>query len=158
MPWKRLAAVLALFAFTPVFAADPPEAVSKADPRSPQDERKALHLPEGFDIELVAAEPEIHKPMNIAFDDQGRLWVTSTIEYPFPVGPDQTGRDEVKILSDFGPDGHARKVETFAVGLNIPIGLLPMPTDYTIEAGIGALPKRRLRIRLQHPEHPQVSQ
>jgi putative heme-binding domain-containing protein len=129
MFWKRLSAVLACLILTPALSAAPPEAVSKADPRSPQDERKALRLPEGFDIELVAAEPEIHKPMNIAFDDQGRLWVTSTVEYPFPVGPGQAGRDEVKILFDFGPDGLARKVETFAGGLNIPIGLLPMPTD-----------------------------
>src|SRR4051794_14670777 len=105
MFWKRLAAVLALFVLSPVLSAPPPEAVSKADPRSPEDERKALRLPEGFEIQLVASDPEIHKPMNIAFDDQGRLWLTSTVEYPFPVGPGQTGRDEVKILSDFGPDG-----------------------------------------------------
>ena len=33
----------------------------------------------------------------------------------------------VKILDDFGPDGRARKVTTFADGLNIPIGVLPLP-------------------------------
>jgi len=29
------------------------------------------------------------------------------------------------ILDDFGPDGKARKITTFAEGLNIPIGILP---------------------------------
>ena len=35
----------------------------------------------------------------------------------------------VKILSDFGPDGKAHSIWTFADGLNIPIGLLPLPSQ-----------------------------
>ncbi|MFQ3651772.1 MAG: dehydrogenase, partial [Gemmataceae bacterium] len=96
-------------------------------PRSPADQRKAFTLPPGFEIQLVAAEPDIHKPMNLAFDDRGRLWVTDTVEYPWPVKEGTPGRDTVKILEDFGPDGRARQIRTFAKGLNIPIGLLPLP-------------------------------
>ena len=48
------------------------------------DEQKALHVPPGFEIQLVASEPDIHKPLNLAFDDRGRLWVTDTVEYPYP--------------------------------------------------------------------------
>ena len=81
----------------------------------------------GFEIQLVASEPDIHKPLNLAFDDRGRLWVTDTVEYPFPQAGRDAGRDTVKILSDFGPDGRAGKIQTFADGLNIPIGLLPLP-------------------------------
>ncbi|MCA1685382.1 MAG: dehydrogenase, partial [Planctomycetia bacterium] len=103
------------------------EAVSTAPPRTPAEEKAAFHLPEGFEAQLVAAEPEIHKPLNIAFDDRGRLWLTDTLEYPFPAQGGKTPRDGVKILSDFGPDGRARKVTTFTSGLNIPIGVLPMP-------------------------------
>ena len=65
--------------------------------------------------------------MNIAFDDRGRLWLTETVEYPFPAKPGTKARDGIKILEDFGPDGRARKITTFAEGLNIPIGLIPMP-------------------------------
>src|SRR5947209_3590269 len=43
--------------------------IATTGPRTAEEERKAFHLPPGFDIELVAAEPAIHKPMNIAFDD-----------------------------------------------------------------------------------------
>jgi putative heme-binding domain-containing protein len=115
-------------------AADPPkptrpENVSSAEPRTPEGERQAFHLPEGFVAELVAAEPEIHKPLNLAFDDQGRLWVTETLEYPFPAGEGTHPRDGVKILSDFAPDGRARTIRAFADGLNIPIGVLPMPSQ-----------------------------
>jgi putative heme-binding domain-containing protein len=103
------------------------EHIAPGGPRTTDEERKAFHLPPGFEIQLVAAEPQIHKPMNIAFDDRGRLWVTESVEYPFPASGGKKGRDAIKILEDFGPDGRARKVSTFADGLNIPIGLLPFP-------------------------------
>ena len=44
-----------------------------------------------------------------------------------PPSEGTTARDTVKILEDFGPDGQARKITTFADGLNIPIGVLPLP-------------------------------
>src|SRR5438067_505335 len=79
-------------------------------PRSPEEERKTFHLPPGFEAQLVACEPEIRKPINIAFDAAGRLWVTQSTEYPFPaLGK---GHDTLKILADFGPDGRAKKITT----------------------------------------------
>lgn len=105
----------------------PVESVSSFPPRSAFEERKALHVPEGFEIQLVAAEPAIQKPMNIAFDDKGRLWVTGTVEYPYPAKDGTKPRDTVKILEDFQPDGRAGKITTFADGLNIPIGIMPLP-------------------------------
>ena len=108
----------------------PVENVSTFEPKAPADERKALHVPEGFEVQLVAAEPDIHKPLNIAFDDQGRLWVTDTLEYPYPAPAGKVPRDTVKILADFQPDGRARSVTTFADGLNIPIGILPLPDSH----------------------------
>ncbi len=106
----------------------PVEDVSKFPHRTPEDERKALHVPSGFEIQLVAAEPDIQKPLNLAFDDRGRLWVTDTVEYPYPAKEGTKPRDTVKILADFRPDGKARSITTFADGLNIPIGLLPLPS------------------------------
>ncbi len=108
----------------------PVENVSSFPPRTPHDEQKALHVPPGFEIQLVAAEPDIHKPLNLAFDDRGRLWVTSTVEYPYPAKPGTRPRDTVKILSDFQEDGRAARIETFADGLNIPIGLIPLPSAH----------------------------
>ncbi|WP_165250835.1 PVC-type heme-binding CxxCH protein [Paludisphaera soli] len=123
-------ASLCLAATVPLLGQQPApvENVSTFEPRSPEDERKALHVPPGFEVQLVAADPDIQKPLNLAFDDKGRLWITDTVEYPYPAAEGTRPRDTVKILSDFGPDGRARKIETFADGLNIPIGLLPRPS------------------------------
>jgi glucose/arabinose dehydrogenase len=112
----------------PVLAQAPPkfEHVSSAPPRTPEEERKSFHLPPGFEIELVASEPDIGKPLNMAFDARGRLWVTESFEYPFAAEEGTRPHDAVRILEDFGPDGKARKVRVFADGLNIPIGVLPL--------------------------------
>jgi putative heme-binding domain-containing protein len=94
-------------------------------PLTGEEERAKFQVPPGFEVQLVAAEPDIQKPMNMAFDARGRLWVTGTIEYPFPVAEDETGRDTIKILEDTTGDGRADRITTFADGLNVPIGLYP---------------------------------
>ena len=76
-------------------------------------------------MKLFAAEPDILKPINMAFDNRGRLWVTNTIEYPIPAPPNRKGRDSVRILEDTDGDGKADKITTFADGLNIPLGVYP---------------------------------
>lgn len=120
-------------------------------------ERAGFHVPAGFEVQLVAAEPDIQKPLNLAFDAAGRVWVTGSTLYPWPakrdalgqpIGsfeqqwgdttlafraaatppePPERGLDSLRVLSDFGPDGRARKSTVFADGLNIPVGVLPLP-------------------------------
>lgn len=108
------------------YAADPfSEGVRPTDPVTPSEQQKTFKLPEGFKIELVAAEPDIQKPMNMAFDARGRLWVSMSREYPFPAPLDKPARDSIRILEDFDETGRARKITTFVDGLNIPIGLYP---------------------------------
>jgi putative heme-binding domain-containing protein len=101
--------------------------VASTDPLPPEEQVRKFHLPPGFAIQLVAAEPKIKKPINIAFDAMGRLWVTGSEEYPFPAAPGREPKDKLVILEDFASDGRARKSTVFADGLNIPIGVLPMP-------------------------------
>lgn len=101
------------------------ENVRTTEPQTPEAQRRSFHLPPGFAIQLVAAEPDLRKPMNMAFDARGRLWVSESREYPFPVKPGSPARDSIRVFEDFGPDGRARKMTIFAEGLNIPIGLYP---------------------------------
>jgi putative heme-binding domain-containing protein len=133
------------------------EFIAQTKPLAPAEERKQFQLPPGFEIQLVASEPDIQKPMNIAFDDRGRLWVTGSVEYPYPAKKGVKARDTVKVLEDFGPDGKARKITTFADGLNIPIGVLPLTNSalvysipniyrFTDTKGNGRADKRELFI------------
>ena len=116
-----------LLAVTGIALAQDPFAVHvrNTEPLTPEQQLKTFHLPPGFEIQLVAADPEIGKPINMAFDARGRLWVSQSREYPYAAPTNRAGRDEIKVLSNFAPNGRARKVTTFADELNIPIGLLP---------------------------------
>lgn len=117
-----------------------PSHVAPTEPQDPETQRRQFHLPPGFEIQLALADPDIGQPMNLNFDARGRLWVTSSIEYPFPaqvegleprddrfpsVGDGQPS-DWLTIASGIGSDGRPSRVERFATGLNIPIGQTPM--------------------------------
>jgi putative heme-binding domain-containing protein len=93
--------------------------------RSPAEEMAGFHVPQGFRVELVASEPEIAKPMNLAFDQQGRLWMTQSVLYPFPSKDGSSKGDAVMVLEDRDRDGDYEIKRQFADGLNIPIGILP---------------------------------
>jgi len=100
--------------------------VAPTEPLTPTEQQKKFRLPRGFEIQLVACEPDVNKPMNMKFDASGRLWVTHSREYPFPAKDDAKARDAITIFSQFQADGRADKVQRFAEHLNIPIGLLPL--------------------------------
>lgn len=100
--------------------------VAPTEALTPQEQVKKFHLPPGFEIQLVASEPDIQKPMNLNFDSRGRLWVSHSTEYPFPAKDPNLARDAITILEGIGPDGKATRVSRFADKLNIPIGVLPL--------------------------------
>lgn len=82
---------------------------------------RKMTVPEGFSVEVVAAEPDIANPVSMAIDEKGRFWITESFEYPRKEpGP---GRDRIKVLEDTDHDGRVDKVTIFAEGLNIPSGI-----------------------------------
>ncbi|MCD8534750.1 MAG: dehydrogenase, partial [Verrucomicrobia bacterium] len=102
-------------------------AVRPTEPLTPSDQLKTFHVPQGFQIALVTSEPVIAKPMNMAFDHRGRLWVTTSDAYPWSITPGQENKfkDSIVILDDQDGDGSPEITTTFATGLNIPIGIYP---------------------------------
>jgi putative heme-binding domain-containing protein len=98
--------------------------VRETEARSPEEQMAGFRLPPGFEIQLFASDPDIGKPINIAFDAKGRLWVTQSHEYPFAAAPG-AGTDRMTILEDTNGDGRADRFIDFVEDLNIPIGILP---------------------------------
>jgi hypothetical protein len=51
-------------------------------PLSPEASMKHLIVPAGFEVQLVASEPQIRKPIVMNWDERGRLWIAETLDYP----------------------------------------------------------------------------
>ncbi|MGV3530872.1 MAG: PVC-type heme-binding CxxCH protein, partial [Chthoniobacteraceae bacterium] len=75
-------------------------------------------------LELFAAEPEIAKPIAMAWDARGRCWIAETSDYPHGIKPGGEGNDRIKICEDTDGDGRADKFTVFADKLNIPTSLV----------------------------------
>ena len=90
-------------------------------PYSAEEAAKRMTVPDGFTVEVVAAEPDIVNPVAMTFDEQGRIWVTESFEYPRRSAG--KGRDRIKVLEDPDGDGTYDKVTVFADDLNIPSGI-----------------------------------
>lgn len=91
---------------------------------SPDDAQRKFTVPEGYQIRLFAAEPEVVNPVAMSWDDRGRLWVLELYEYPLGAKPGVKGRDRIKILEDIDGDGRVDTVKVYADGLNLATGLL----------------------------------
>ena len=104
-----------------------------------------MKVPEGFVLELVAAEPLVRQPVAMDFDDRGRLWVIQYLQYPNPNGLKRVsvdrfsrtkydrvpeppplgprGDDRITILEDIDGDGRMDREHDFVNGLNLASGM-----------------------------------
>src|SRR5438034_10024614 len=60
--------------------------VFASDALSPQDALKHMKVGAGFEVELVASEPEIRQPLSICFDARGRTSAIQYLQYRAPAG------------------------------------------------------------------------
>ena len=90
----------------------------------PDEQMSTFQLAEGLQVNLFASEPMVRKPIQMAWDERGRLWVASSAIYPH-IKPGQTQSDQILILEDTDRDGKADKSTVFYEGLLIPTGIWP---------------------------------
>lgn len=90
-------------------------------PLAPEEALETFRLPEGFRIELVASEPLITDPVEIAFDATGLLYVAEMEDYPAEGAP----RGRIVVLEDKDGDGRYETGNTFAEGLPYVNGVMP---------------------------------
>ncbi|MBL6766333.1 MAG: c-type cytochrome [Verrucomicrobiae bacterium] len=159
MPRTQLAAVLLLSSVFGSFGAAPPErftpkisdfvntfkpggALSDGSAKpTPEESLAAFKLADGITVDAPLHEPEVRQPLNLNFDERGRLWIVQYLQYPFPAGLkithydkylravfDKTppppprhsrGRDKITIHEDTDGDGQFDTHKTFLDGLNM---------------------------------------
>ncbi len=107
---------------------------------SAQEQLKKFKLPEGYEIELVVQESEgLGKFVSVYFDQRGRMWTQTALEYPVDANENPAaaeavyagkGKDKVLVypresLNAKIPAGGLTNPTVFADGLAIPLGILP---------------------------------
>jgi putative membrane-bound dehydrogenase-like protein len=88
----------------------------------PEESLRRLAVPDGFEVKLFAAEPDIINPIAFTVDERGRLWVVECYEYPKRTPKGKKPRDRIKVLEDTTGSGMADKVTVWAEGKELPIG------------------------------------
>ncbi|MDB5339134.1 MAG: Cytochrome c [Planctomycetaceae bacterium] len=112
---------------------------------SPAEAVRRMKTAPGFEVQLVASEPQVLQPIFVKFDDRGRLWTIQYLQYPNPAGLKRVkvdrwsrtiydkipepppkgprGADKITVLIDNDHDGAADEVKDVITGLNLCTGL-----------------------------------
>lgn len=102
---------------------------------------KQFRVRDGFEMQLVAGEPEVSQPLFLSWDSRGRMWVVHYRQYQFPAGlkvirydqhlravfdkvPDPPphgtlGADKITVHEDTDDDGVYDSYKDVITGLNI---------------------------------------
>ncbi|MDP4848827.1 MAG: glycosyl hydrolase, partial [Verrucomicrobiales bacterium] len=91
-----------------------PEPLTFQKPYSVKGSLERTQVAADLKLELFASDPDIGKPIAMAWDERGRCWVAETYDYPHGVKPDGVGSDRIRICEDTDGDGRADKFTTFA--------------------------------------------
>ena len=97
-----------------------------------------IKMAPGYKIELFASEREfkdIENPVQLSFDNKGRLWVATMPTYPHWQPGDKKPNDKIIILEDTDGDGKADKQTTFLEGLHLPVGFEMAPEGVYVSQG-----------------------
>ena len=87
---------------------------------------KHFVTPVDFEVKVFVTEEKLGgKPIAMNWDEQGRLWVAITVDYPNDLQPPGRGNDRIVVCEDADGDGVCDSVSTFADKLSIPTSLLP---------------------------------
>ncbi|MDN3690066.1 PVC-type heme-binding CxxCH protein [Cyclobacterium jeungdonense] len=95
--------------------------IPSPDPKIQMD---MFQVADGFEVNLFASDPMVVKPIQMNWDEKGRLWVVSSTVYPH-LKPGETANDKILVLEDSNGDGKADISTVFAEGLFTPTGILP---------------------------------
>ncbi|MCK0157014.1 GDSL-type esterase/lipase family protein [Cellulophaga sp. F20128] len=97
-----------------------------------------IETAEGYKVELFASEEEFENlanPVQMSFDNKGRLWVGVMPSYPHYKPGDGKPNDKLIIYEDTDNDGKADKETVFADGLSLTIGFEFAPEGVYVSQG-----------------------
>ena len=93
-----------------------------------RDSLNSIHLSDDFHVELVASEPDVMSPVEMAFDENGKMYVAEMMDYPDPP-PGKPARSRIRLLEDTDGDGKIDRTTVFADNVLAVSGFMPWKAD-----------------------------
>ena len=82
-----------------------------------------MSIPEGFEVKIFAAEPDIAEPIAFCFDDRGRMWVAENLNYRTRRQHTNDQVSRIQIFEDTNGDGVFDKKKMFTDKLTFTSGI-----------------------------------
>ena len=92
---------------------------------TPKDSLQAMHLSEDFHAELFAAEPDVMSPVEMAFDENGKVYVAEMFDYPDDPPAGKPARSRIRVLENLNGDGKTWRSSIFAENVLAVSGFMP---------------------------------
>jgi putative membrane-bound dehydrogenase-like protein len=92
---------------------------------TPQESLKAMQLSDDFLVELFASEPEVMSPVEMAFDENGKVYVAEMMDYPSDPPEGKPARSRIRLLQNSNGDGKTWKAVVFAENVLAVSGFMP---------------------------------
>jgi putative membrane-bound dehydrogenase-like protein len=87
---------------------------SEAPALSPEAALKSFRLSDDFRIELFVSEPQVLSPVEMVFDENGKIYVAEMLDYPEDPPPGKPARSRIRLLEDRDGDGRMDEAIIFA--------------------------------------------
>lgn len=90
-----------------------------------QESLAKMHLSEDFNVEVFLSEPQVMSPVEMVFDENGRVYVAEMLDYPDDPPPGKPARSRIRMLEDNDGDGKYERAVIFAEQVLEVSGILP---------------------------------
>ncbi|MGE3314876.1 MAG: PVC-type heme-binding CxxCH protein [Planctomycetaceae bacterium] len=101
--------------------------IPRIPPVEPAAALKTFQVLGGFEMQLIASEPLVNDPVDLAYDENGLAYVVEMRDYPFPEKANEAPKEfigRVRILEDTDGDGRFDKSDVFVDGLSWPTSVV----------------------------------
>ncbi len=117
---------LSLICISLIFLADCKNKNSSEQPAyTAEQSLAAMEFSEAFHAEVFLKEPQVMSPVEMVFDEDGRIYVAEMLDYPDDPPPGKPARSRIRMLEDVDGDGKYEKATIFADQVLEVSGILP---------------------------------
>ena len=92
---------------------------------TPEESLKSIHVEGDFHVELFASEPLVFDPVEMVFDENGKIYVCEMLDYPDDPPAGKPARSRIVLLEDTDGDGKPDKRTVFADNVLEVSGIMP---------------------------------